>query len=213
MKITSISSVAMAALLLAACGGGAEPDASTTPETPETGNATEDQSYYSLDTDQSRVHWKGVMLGVKEHSGDLKFKPGSYVALSDGRIVGGELIVDMSTMTATDDWTYTEDYSREKLVGHLSSPDFFDVANHGEARLVLGTQKGNEVSGELTVRGKTNSESVTDLEIRADDNAMKGVAKLVFDRQNYDVTWSTGAQDMVLSDDIELTAEIKAYKK
>ncbi|MCB0809934.1 MAG: YceI family protein [Flavobacteriales bacterium] len=213
MNMHALSTAAMAALLLTACGGGEEAGTMTDETAGSETTTTSSPVTYAVDTEASRVMWRGVMLGVKEHSGNLKFKPGSTIQVQDGKVVGGELIVDMTTMEATDDWTYTEDYSREKLVGHLSSDDFFAVSSHPEAKLTLGEQSGMEVPGNLTVRGETSTETVTDVSVRGNEQVMKASGKLTFDRQKYNVAWSTGAQDMVLSDDIELTVELKADAK
>lgn len=210
MNMHAFSAAALAALFLTACGGGAEPETTSNEAAGAETTTASAPTTYVVDTDVSNVMWRGVMLGVKEHSGNLKFKPGSTLQVQDGQVVGGELIVDMSTIEATDDWTYTEDYSREKLVGHLSSADFFDVASHPEARIMLGAQNDTSIPGELTVRGETSAETVTDVNVRGDGQVVKASGKLTFDRQKYNVAWSTGAQDMVLSDDIELTVELKA---
>ena len=93
------------------------------------------------------------------------------------------------------------------------SPDFFDAENHPTAMFEVTGSEGNTVNGNLTVRGKTNPESLTieSMEVAEDGAAMiKG--SMTFDRQKYDVAWEHYLQDVILSDDIKLDFNITAKK-
>jgi polyisoprenoid-binding protein YceI len=63
-------------------------------------------------------------------------------------------VIDMGTINPTDE-NYSEDRPKENLVGHLSAPDFFDVANFPTASFVIKETTGSTVSGDLTIRGIT----------------------------------------------------------
>ena len=62
------------------------------------------------------------------------------------------------------------------------------------------------VMGNLTVRGKTNAETVSNVVFDEATGAATGV--LTFNRQNYEVAYAATMKDMVLSDDIELTISL-----
>ena len=98
------------------------------------------------------------------------------------------------------------------LIGHLSSADFFDVANHSTASFKITSVEGTSATGELTVRGVTNTETVTDIVITEGDGTVMATGKLAFDRQKYGVAWKA-MKDMVLNDTIELTVELNGTAK
>ncbi|MBX2974138.1 MAG: YceI family protein, partial [Flavobacteriales bacterium] len=95
------------------------------------------------------------------------------------------------------------------LVQHLSTPDFFDVANHPAAKLNITGGSGNTATADLTIRGTTNAETITDIVITENaDGTVKASGKLTFDRQKYGVAWKHFLKDAVLADNIELTVEL-----
>lgn len=192
------------ASLLVACG---EPAGEATTDTAAGDDSAVEEALpitYSLNTDESELKWKGQMLGMHSHEGTLNFTEGTVKVLN-GEVVGGNFTVDMTSINPTDDG-YNEENPKEKLVGHLSSPDFFDVENHPTASLEL--MEGGKAK--LTVRGNTNEEMVTDIEMKGDENNMKASGKLTFDRTKYDVSFVHPVQEMVLSDDIELSIIVVA---
>lgn len=185
--------------LLIACGAPAEEQSTeTVTETVTT------PTIYNIDASASRVMWKGSMLGMYSHEGTLKFKEGTVEVL-DGKVTGGKFVIDMTSINPTDDG-YNEEKPKEKLIGHLSSPDFFDTENHPTASLEL--MAGGKAK--LTIRGNTNEEMVENMDVRIDDKAFKATSNLTFDRTKYDVSFVHPMQEMVLSDDIELSIEVAA---
>lgn len=195
-------------LALASCGGGTKADTTASTSEGESAPPNADQNKVEkleIDTDKSTVSWRGYILGMKEHTGTLKFKQGS-INVSGGEITGGGLVVDMTSMATTDD-NYDAEHPAEGLIGHLSSPDFFDVAKYSVATLGFkGDGKTN-----LTVRDKTHEEQYTDLKVKQVDGQKVYTGKMEFDRQKYGVAFSGPAQDVVISDDIEL--EVTLYTK
>ena len=203
MKTTKlILSAFVATTFLASCGGGShEPKkAEETHEAHAEEAAPAEAKSFTVDTEASSIVWAGEMLGIKTHTGTLKFKEGSVEASGD-QVTGGSFVVDLTTMAPTDA-NYDEEHTQDMLVGHLSSPDFFDVENHPEAKFVVTSVEGSTLTGNLTVRGKTNEEKVENV---AFDEATKTfTGTMTFDRKNYDVAWDSPMKDAVLSDDIKL---------
>lgn len=95
----------------------------------------------------------------------------------------------------------------EKLVGHLSSADFFDVANHASASFEVtgSSEDGTSIVGNLTVRGITHEETIEN--VSTINEEAKGT--LTFDRTKYDVSFSHPMQEMVVSNDIVLEITLK----
>jgi polyisoprenoid-binding protein YceI len=166
---------------------------------------------YMVDVAGSKVNWTGTMLNIKNHTGHLNLTEGKF-ATKGGALTAGEFSVDMKSYTLTDT-NYAADGAKQgtraMLMGHLMSPDFFAVDSFPTAKLVITGVNGNTATGDLTVRGKTNAETITDIVITDNgDGTVKATAKLVFDRQKYGVSWSSGSKDAVLNDNIELAVEL-----
>lgn len=163
---------------------------------------------YAVDTEKSSVTWNGAMLGIKSHTGILKLSEGS-LELKDGKVSGGNFKADLKSMVPTDE-NYDEEYTPDKLVGHLLSADFFSAEEFPTASFVVKNVDGNNIIGDLTVRGKTNEEKVTGVVIEETAEGVKASGKLVFDRQKYDVAWTSPMKEMVLSDEISLDIVLNA---
>jgi polyisoprenoid-binding protein YceI len=168
----------------------------------------EDQTF-NTNTENSVVMWKGTLVGVYDHSGTLSFNSGN-LKIENGKIVSGSFEVDMTSMVATDEnYDPEKGSTKEKLIGHLSSDDFFAVETFPTTTFIVKEHKGDKIMGELTIRGKTNSETVENVVIKKDGDKLKFKGDLTFDRQEYDVAWAHPMKDKVLMDEIELKIVLK----
>lgn len=87
-----------------------------------------------IDTAASTINWTGGKEFVSDkHSGTVALSNG-FLTVDGDKIIGGEFTVDMNSIKNTD---VTDPAMNGKLVGHLKSPDFFDVANHKDAKFVI----------------------------------------------------------------------------
>ncbi|MBV6404961.1 MAG: YceI family protein [Flavobacteriales bacterium] len=206
MKMHLLSAAAMVAVTLASCGGSANTDNAATP-VDSTATAAKEQGYV-LDVAASTLTWKGTMIKVKHHEGTMAFAEGKFIA-KGGQLVSGTFNVDMKSIVPTDS-NYTKESTKEKLLGHLASPDFFAVDSFPTASFEVVSVSGNTAEGNLTVRGRTHGETLTDIVITEDNGMAKASGKLVFNRQKYGVAWASPMKDMVLSDDIEITVSLVA---
>ncbi|MBK6777574.1 MAG: YceI family protein [Flavobacteriales bacterium] len=99
--------------------------------------------------------------------------------------------------------------TRANLMGHLMSPDFFAVDSSPTSTLKITAVTGNTATADLTVRGKTNSETITDIVVTPNaDGTVSASGKLAFDRQKYGVSWDSGSKDAVLNNNIELNVQL-----
>lgn len=167
---------------------------------------------YIVNTSESVLNWKGSMIGVYTHEGTLNFFDGNF-AVKDGQIENGSFSVDMKSMLTTDDDALYANAPREKLIAHLQAEDFFNLESFPTASFTVTSSKGNKLTGNLTIRGITNTEEVTDVVISENNGILTANGNLVFDRQKYDVKYENKMGDMVLSDDIELTISLKGKSK
>lgn len=202
---------ASAMIALASCG---------TPETPTPAAPTSDTSnapevVYNMDTATSAVDWEGTMVGVKSHTGTLHFTTGELTE-KGGALVGGSFTVDMRSYTFTDT-NYAKPGSkqgtRQNLMGHLMSPDFFAVDSFPTAQFTITSVSGNTATGDMTIRGHKNTEKVENISISADGKTIQATGDLTFNRQKYGVSWSSPMKDAVLSNDIVLKIVLKGTAK
>lgn len=205
--VLNLSLVLAAAFMLASCNN---KTAETAEETAVDSSAIE--NVYTINTDaSSKVEWKGEMLKMYSHNGTLAVKEGSLTT-KGGVITAGTFTVDLTTITPTDSNYDKKDRTAANLVGHLSSPDFFDVANNPTATFVISSVNGNEAKGTLTIKGKSNEETLKNIVITETEGTVTATGTLNFDRQKYGVSYKATMKDMVLGDDIALTISVSGKK-
>ncbi|MCX2679698.1 YceI family protein [Galbibacter sp. EGI 63066] len=139
-----------------------------------------------VDTEKSKVTWKGYKV-TGSHEGTVALKSGELQFDSD-KLVGGNFTVDMTTLGSTD---LEGDY-KTKLDGHLKSDDFFGVENYPTATLEItkveaAGKNAYEVTGDLTIKGKTNPVTF-DLSVYGN----KATATVKVDRTKYDISYKSG---------------------
>jgi len=113
----------------------------------------------------------------------------------------------MNSMVCTD----IEGEGAKKLVGHLSSPDFFNTAEYASAVFNLHSISPNDdgshtVSGDLTIKGITNEISFPATVSNA-DGTLTATAAFAIDRTKWDIKYGSGSffdnlGDKAIYDDI-----------
>ena len=78
---------------------------------------------YPIDTESSSIQWTGKKMIGASHQGVLSFKSGELFFSKEGKLKGGSLAVDISSLRVLD----LTDNRRGKLEEHLKSGDFFDA--------------------------------------------------------------------------------------
>ncbi len=161
----------------------------------------------NINTSTSTVEWKGVMVGIYSHNGFVSIKEGNLV-WQGNTITGGFITIDMETVTQSDSLYKTEE---NKLVAHLESPDFFDVANFPTSTFEITSSdlNTNKVYGNLNVRGITHEEVVENVVFDGEKNSASGTLK--FDRQKYGVAYKGSKKDMLVGDEVVMKISLKTY--
>lgn len=171
------------------------------------GVATAD-NIYNIETAQSQITWTGREVSTSYHYGTLDFVSGNF-EISNGEIVNGEFIVDMTSINNQD----MEGDSKARLEGHLKSDDFFSVESYPTAAISINSSelisdgKWN-VSADLSIKGFTHP---VNFEMISSEDGWS--ANLVFDRSKYDVRFRSGSffenlGDKLIYDDIELSINL-----
>lgn len=147
------------------------------------GLITTPTSTKNIDVTKSNVEWIGKKI-TGQHSGTIKLKEGS-IELENEKVIGGQFVIDMTSIAVTD----IQGGAAEKLAGHLASPDFFDVANHGSAKFdIISVNDEGSVYGNLTIKGITKP-----ISFDADFTSNGATAKIIIDRTKYDIKYGSGS--------------------
>jgi len=208
-KVILTGVVMAGAVLFTSCG---QKEAKTTEGAAATNETTEvagDAMSYSINAEASTVGWTGTMLGLYSHNGTVALKEGN-VELNGNNLVGGSFTIDLSAITPLDEGYGDAQGSRkEDLIGHLSSPDFFDVANFPTATFTIKSVSGNTAKGILNLRGTEGEETVENISITEENGVMILNGDITFNRKSYGAMFDMPVADKVLSDDIKIDVSLK----
>jgi polyisoprenoid-binding protein YceI len=197
------------ALLFTACGSKKGPDA-------EVGDAANIEAKggqeLAVDVDASSVAWIGSKVTGSSHNGKIKIQEG-VLKVEGGQLVGGKFVIDMKTITVDD----LQGEDAAKLVGHLSAGDFFLVDSFPTASFEIAEVTAaatdsttHNITGNLTLRGKTNSITFP-ATVAITDGKVSAKANFNIDRTKWGVAFMSGVKqfgDKTIRDDINLTLNI-----
>jgi len=211
VRILSIAVVASVAMIFSSCSSNnAQNSEENTTSSASVENNGPELDLLTVDTEISSVKWTGEMLGLYSHYGEIGVKEG-FLKMEDGNIVEGTIIIDMTSINPLDNgYTDKEGGRAQDLVGHLSGPDFFDVANHPEAGFSIENVDGSTASGKLKIRGTSGQETVENVKITKTDAGYDITGDVTFNRKTYGAMFDMPVADKVLSDDIKIEVSLKA---
>lgn len=165
----------------------------------------------NVDIKNSEVLWRGYKV-LGEHHGNITLNSG-MLKMDGNKIVGGEFEMDMTSIDNSD----LSGGSKEKLVGHLKSKDFFDVENHKTATLVItnATRKSKgeyRITGNLTIKGITHP-VIFNTSMEVEDKITKANATIRVDRTMYDIKFRSGKffedlGDKMIDDNFQLEVSL-----
>lgn len=212
---------AVAGLALASCGS----NATEAGAADSTLSATEGSATYTVSS-ESTLGWKGTkVVGMGSHAGTIGISEGT-ISLENGNITAGSVSIDMKNIVVTD--SMPEEY-KQKLIGHFSADDFFNVEQFPTAKFeITGSEAKVEgdythvISGNLTLRDSTKNISFP-ATVAVDENGVSAVGTAVINRLDWGVNYDkekmslseklqAEAKNGIVSKDIEVTFTIKATK-
>jgi polyisoprenoid-binding protein YceI len=169
---------------------------------------------YTVLAAKSNITWTGYKPGGL-HYGTVDVKSGSLVLKAD-IIQSGRIVIDMPSIKVTDS-------ESPKLTSHLKGADFFNVEGFPTSTLVItGSESIGvdstgrhtlQVSGNLTILGKTLPIAFSAKNIGKTANYMLYSTKIVIDRTKYGITYkSSMVGDAMINDDFDLVVKIVAKK-
>lgn len=174
-------------------------------------------SDYIIDKNVSRVSWEGKKVTGK-HNGTISIENG-LIFENSGQITGGTCMLDMKSIVDDD---ITNPNINKKLIGHLSSDDFFSVEKFPESKIEI--KKVTPVAGDeyrfladLTIKGITNPvEFNAKIQVNGDTLNAEGV--IIVNRTLYGIKYGSGhffdgLGDKMIYDDFTLSFDVVALKK
>lgn len=169
-----------------------------------------------VNTAESAIGWVGYKV-TGQHAGGVKVKSGN-LQMNHGVLAGGSFEIDMTSMTCTD----LQGEMAGKLVGHLSSPDFFGTEKFPTAKFTIKRAiptdtKGNyKIVGDMTIK-ETTKEIKFNANVAAVGGKVTATGKIVVDRSDFDIRYGSGSffdglGDKTIYDNFDLNVSIVAGK-
>lgn len=217
-------------LALTACTSAPDSDEAKVGDAKDVKAVDAEAMVLAVNTNQSIIEWVGTKTNGR-HNGTVNIQSGT-VAVQDGKIVGGEFVMDMTSLVSLDQ--KMDEKSNQKLTGHLKSGDFFKVDDFPTATFVITevkpsgtpidesedtheidkyrvTNPTHTVSGNLTIRGITRGISFP-ARVEMTDNGVTGIAKFNINRKDWDLKWEYPPGEVVLNNTMHLGINLVATK-
>lgn len=167
----------------------------------------------NVDLSASLLTWKGTKP-TGAHNGTVALKESSLI-VEKGIVSGGEFIIDMASIKNLD---IKDAQYGAKLVGHLTSPDFFDVAKYPTSKFVITSVESKDgklaVTGNLTIKDVTKSITIPATVTEANGVTTFKSETFNIDRADFNVKygskkWFDNLKDKFIDDLVEMSFEVK----
>lgn len=164
---------------------------------------------FTIVTAQSNIDWLGKKV-TGAHNGSIAVKAGEII-LNDGKLTGGKFIIDTTSIKILD---ITDPATNAQFAGHLASDDFFSIEKYPEASLEITAVSGNQVEGNLTIKGITHPVGF-EIAIQLNGSQLTARGKMVIDRTKYEMKFRSGnffkdLGDTLIYNDFELDIQVTA---
>jgi len=218
-------------LFLGACTDAPESHTAETTDAVAVENSAAGEAY-TVNTNESSIEWVGTKVSGY-HTGDIKLKSGQLL-VNNGKLTGGNFVIDMPTLAVTGP-AGSKDEDNQKLMGHLKSPDFFEVDKYPDATFEITgveqftgtvqdsadarqesiskykvTDPTHTINGNLSIKGITKNISFP-AKVSVNDNSVEALAKFNVDRTQWGIVYPGQANDLIRND-IHFGISVKANK-
>jgi polyisoprenoid-binding protein YceI len=155
----------------------------------------------------SSVAWLAKKV-TGEHNGTVGISAGA-LNVNGNKLIGGNFTIDLKTIKALD---ITDPGYNQKFIGHITSGDFFEVEKFPTATFVITKVAGNQVTGNLTVKGITKSITFP-AEIAVKGGKVSAKANITIDRTDFNIRYGSkkffeSIGDKAIYDDFALTVSL-----
>ncbi|NBT08083.1 MAG: YceI family protein [Chitinophagia bacterium] len=147
---------------------------------------------FTVTAQKSKIDFTGSKKS-DYHTGYFPIKSGA-VQVNGGKLVGGNFVIDIAGLKVTDAG------GGEKLQGHLSSADFFDISKFGEASFTISSVEYTKadratIKGDLNLKGIKAPITFSAVIRNADDKGFFAEAFMPFDRTLFGINYGIGMID------------------
>jgi polyisoprenoid-binding protein YceI len=201
-------------VIMLSCQSGPEGEEAKVADTQTAATSTSGNTY-NIDLQNSTVTFIGTKP-VGTHTGEMKLSNG-MLTVENGNISSGSFTIDMTKITSKDADT---NYSF-KLIGHLQSPDFFDVAKYpgskfeitGCTPLANDSNATHAISGNLTLKDSTKNVTFP-AKVTVTDTELSAVADFNIDRTQWGLFYGNDKSlgDKFIYPEVKLQLNVKATK-
>jgi polyisoprenoid-binding protein YceI len=207
----SFAFAALLGLVMSGCNKDA-PQATVGPAT-STNSATtvapnSDTVTYVIEPQTSKVAWTGAKI-TANHEGSFSQFSGT-IAVSGGKPEAAKIHIDIDTPSLTT--------QPDKLMGHLKSPDFFDVekfpkATFDSVSIAAGGANGatHTITGNLALHGVTKSVTFPAV-VAVTPTKVSAKANFSISRKDWNLVYPGMPNDLI-KDDVAIHLTIEAPKQ
>ena len=155
----------------------------------------------------SSIAWLAKKV-TGEHNGTVGISAGA-LNVDGNKLIGGNFTIDLKSIKDLD---ITDASYNQKFIGHISSGDFFEVEKFPTATFVITKIAGNQVTGNLTVKGITKSITFP-AEIAVKGGKVTAKANITIDRTDFNIRYGSkkffeSIGDKAIYDDFALTVSL-----
>ena len=156
---------------------------------------------------KSKIEWKGTKA-IGEHNGVIAIKKGTIV-LTNGKITGGEIIIDMKGITVVGDESVGD---KKHIIKDISHKAFFNVKGFPTSKIVIKEVTDGILKGDLTIKGKTNPVSFKVEYKLTNGKLIANSANFSIDRQDWDLVFNSFLKEKILDDSLQFKVHIETQK-
>ena len=161
----------------------------------------------NINKSASSIGWLAKKV-TGEHNGTVGISAGA-LNVDGNKLVGGNFTIDLKSIKDLD---ITDANYNQKFIGHISSGDFFEVEKFPTATFVITKVAGNQVTGNLTVKGITKSITFP-AEIAVKGGKVTSKANITIDRTDFNIRYGSkkffeSIGDKAIYDDFALTVSL-----
>lgn len=168
---------------------------------------------YEIKQKVSSVVWKGERITGEYHIGSVDIRNGN-IKSSDGMIVGGELVLDMTSMKELNP---ESEETTIVVMGYLQSERFFYTDKYPNAVLTIKEERESMLLCDLTIRN-IKKEIAIPFQKSVSNDTLKANANFKIDRTDWGIDFRSAKNYkdiglMAIKDSIGFKTTILAVKK
>ena len=200
------------AAFLVACGNSGETTSTSEAET--VAEETAESVSYAVNVAESTLNWKGTKPTGDFHTGTAAIT-GGKLGMEGESLTSGNFAIDLTKLAVLDEGLDEE--TKAKLLGHLTSGDFFEVEKYPSASFDITGSTADSLTGNLTIKDVTKSITIP-YSVQEENGVLTASSTFAIDRTKWGVTYNSGnffenLGDYLINDEVEFTVNLVANAK